>query len=312
MSELSDDLKSFLDVVEKVSASAAATLGDGANPSATLAEAGLVDLAQDTAEEPDSLTWLTHVVRIASKASPSLGFALAARYAADRALGDRVDGANATFALASAGSPAVVTTLLAPDAVVVLDVDESHVRIAPWSILAEGATQQARTGLRQAKLESIDVPPTSESVTVNPRDLLADWDLLTGAVLIGITRSAIESASGYVLERRQFGAPIGSFAGLRALVAEMVLRADGVESLLDIRSHARSGSESVSAVAGRAAIDTSIDAIQAHGGYGYIEEYPVAELLRDSISVQARAGGRRLHVARVAEIALGSPDRVRG
>ena len=52
-----------------------------------------------------------------------------------------------------------------------------------------------------------------------------------------------------------------------------------------------------------------IDAIQAHGGYGYIDEYPVAGLLRDAISLQARAGGRRLHVARVAERGLGPEGR---
>lgn len=311
MNELDEDLKSFLDVVEKVATSAAATLEGGSDPSAALAEAGLVELARDTAEEPDSLTWLTHVVRVAAKASPSLGFALAARYAADRALGDRAEGANATFALTSAGSSAVVPTLLAPDAVVVLDIDESLVHTAPWSGLSDGATQQARTGLRQARLKSLVMPSTADLVPAEAGDLLADWDLLTGAVLVGIARSAIASTKGYVLERRQFGAPIGSFAGLRALVAEMVLRADGLEALLDIHTQARTGSEGVSAVAGRAAVDTSIDAIQAHGGYGYIDEYPVAELLRDSISVQARAGGRRLHVARVAEAALGSPDRVR-
>ena len=37
-------------------------------------------------------------------------------------------------------------------------------------------------------------------------------------------------------------------------------------------------------------------------------EYPVADLLRDAVSLQARAGGRRLHVARVARRGLGVAD----
>jgi alkylation response protein AidB-like acyl-CoA dehydrogenase len=310
VSDVGDDLKSLLDVVEKVAASAAARLDDDADPSPVLAEAGLVELAQDTAEEHDSLVWLTHVTRVVAETSPSLGFALAARYAADRALGERAAGLNGTFALASTGSPAVVPAALAPDTVVVLDTDDMLVRTAPRSGVPDVASGP-RTGLRRARLETLAVPAASGTGRADAPEVLGDWDLLTGAVLLGIARAAVASTSSYVMERRQFGAPIGSFAGLRALIAEMVLRTDGLEALLLARTTMRGGGESVSAVAGRVAVDTCIDAIQAHGGYGYIEEYPVAELLRDAISVQARAGGRRLHVARVAETALGSPDRAR-
>ena len=39
--------------------------------------------------------------------------------------------------------------------------------------------------------------------------------------------------------------------------------------------------------------DVALDAIQVHGGYGYIEEYPVAAMLRDAISLRARSSARR-------------------
>ena len=63
------------------------------------------------------------------------------------------------------------------------------------------------------------------------------------------------------------------------------------------RTVLRSAARASSAVAGRAAVETAIDAIQAHGGLRLHRRVPVAELLRDAISLQARAGGRRLHVA---------------
>ena len=136
-------------------------------------------------------------------------------------------------------------------------------------------------------------------------DVLADWDLLSSAVLIGIAQRAIRATHAYVMERRQFGAPIGSFSGLRALVAEMDLQAAAVRAMLDAALANDEPTETISAAAGRAAVDISLAAVQAHGGYGYIDEYPLTALVRDAVSAQARAGGRRLHIARVAERSLG-------
>jgi hypothetical protein len=310
MNAMSEDLVSFLDVVEKVATSLADEAGDLSRASGPLAETGLVDLAQDTADEPDSLLWLTHTVRVAAQSFPSLGFVLAARYAADRALGERAATAAATFSLSVGGSRPVAPTALTPESVVILETDEAVVRTATWADLADLAEHEARSGLRESRQATVVLPAGAVSVDSDVREVMRDWDLLTGAAFVGITRRAVDTTSSYVLERRQFGVPIGSFAGLRALVADMTLKADGVRALLDVSAVHGSPSESVSAVAGRAAIDICIDAIQAHGGYGYIDEYPLAGLLRDSISLQARAGGRRLHVARVAERALGRREAV--
>jgi Acyl-CoA dehydrogenase, C-terminal domain len=310
----SEDLLSFVDVVDKVAASVADRMDDRAYVDRSLAEAGLLELAQDTADEADSLQWLTHVVRASSQASPSLGFALASRYAADRALGARAVGAGASFTLALSGHRPVVTTLLEHATVVVLEPERPAVRTVSWAAVAGSATQDARSGLAHAGLVTVDVPddqPGAEEGSAHVEQVLADWDLLTGAVFAGILVRALDTTSAYVLERRQFGVPIGSFAGLRALVADMAVRADAVQALLETSADRLSPSESVSVVAGRAAVEACLDAIQAHGGYGYIEEYPVAGLLRDSLSLQARAGGRRLHVARVAARRLGAPDRTR-
>jgi hypothetical protein len=311
MSTLSEDLTSFLEVVEKVASPMAEGAGGLSDASGTLAETGLLDLAQDTADEPDSLHWLTHTVRVASQSSPSLGFVLAARYAADRVLGERAATTAATFCLSVGGSRPVVPTALDPESVVVLETDEAVLRTVRWADMADSAQHEARSGLRGSGLATVVVPMDAPAVDSDVREAMRDWDLLTGAAFVGITRRAVASTSQYVLERHQFGVPIGSFAGLRALVAGMTLKAEGLQALLEASAEHGSPSESVSAVAGRAAVDICIDAIQAHGGYGYIDEYPLAGLLRDAISLQARAGGRRLHVARVAERRLGRREGVR-
>jgi len=54
------------------------------------------------------------------------------------------------------------------------------------------------------------------------------------------------------------------------------------------------------ATSGRTAVAVALDAIQVHGGYGYIEEYPVAAMLRDAISLRARSFARRDAVAALA------------
>ena len=192
--------------------------------------------------------------------------------------------------------------------VVIPDVDGSETFVVSWGDVKDSAEVEQRTGLAAARLASFPVPSTAESVPAEGSSVLMSWDLLAGAALVGIADRAVRATQTYVLERKQFGVPIGSFAGLRALVAEMQLRVEPVRALLDLAVEDPAASDSVAALAGRAAVANCLDAIQAHGGYGYIAEYPIAGLLRDAVSLQARAGGRRLHVARVARRGLGLPD----
>jgi alkylation response protein AidB-like acyl-CoA dehydrogenase len=87
----------------------------------------------------------------------------------------------------------------------------------------------------------------------------------------------------------------------RAPVADMALKVDAVQALFDGALTAGARTERVAASARRTAVEGWIDAIQTHGGYGCFDKYPLAGLIRDAISLQACAGGRRLHVARVAD-----------
>ena len=311
MSSLSKDLQNYLEVVSKVAASVADATGSLDDVRGPVASAGLLDLAADTADEPDALHWLAHTVRVAAESSPSLAYVLAARFAAVRAVGTEIEAPEATFGMSVDGSRPVIASALTPETVVILEVnpgDQGRVRALPWTDIVDSLIEEPRTGLKQTRLVTIGSNEPDAGSELAAPNAFSDWDLLTGAMLAGIARRATRATQTYVQERRQFGVPIGSFAGLRAIVGEMELRVDATEALLDRALESGASIESVSAVAGQATIDTCLDAIQTFGGYGYMDEYPLSGLLRDAVSIQARAGGRRLHVSRVAFRVLGPRD----
>ena len=304
MSSMSTDLTNFLEVVEKVTQSVADDAPLTAEGLAAVGHAGILDLALDAGDLDDADAWIAHTVRVAAHDSPSLAFLLAARYAAQRALtGHGDEQPHPTFAVGAA--EVVAPTALAPSGIVVVDLVTESARLTEWSEV--DICEQRRTGLKGAALVTVRLSPATPGtpLTTGPK-ALRDWELLTSAALLGIAEAAHRTAIQYANARHQFGVAISSFAGLRALLGEMELRTRGLASMLDAALSGDRASAEVAATAGRVAVSVAIDAIQVHGGYGYIEEYPVAGLLRDAVSLQARSGGRRAHLARVATRAIGT------
>jgi hypothetical protein len=289
-----------------------------------LDESGLSTLGRDTYDMDTSLGWVSETLREVAHVSASVSFALAARYVADRAavrddLADPVSGSLSSGVgsgtLISNGGPGptgaavVVPWLFRPSAVLVMD---SSARTSGWAAPVEDPGHGAgrpRTGLAQAVLRDLAVPPLADRDAAASEAALHEWALLTASVCVGVAEGSLRDAETYAAVRSQFGAPIATFAGLRALMAEMHVRTAAARSL--VRAAVESGpggdaSWTALAAAGRAAVDVSLDAVQVHGGYGYTEEYPVAARLRDAISLRARGGGHRAAVAGVATSRLGA------
>lgn len=288
-----------------------------------LDQAGVLDLGADTADLDGAARWLSGTVATIARRSPAIAFSLAGRYAAQRALvaiGEDATNAAAGRAvgLDDAGqlrplddSAVALPMVLDPALVVIIEGDgRSGVIVAPGSLRD---CEVARTGLDGADLRTFELElaggralPASVAAAAS-RDL----ELLITSVMLGTAEGALEVSETYASQRRQFGAPIGSFAGLRAILAEMRQRIAVVRSLLEL-ALAAEGDEAelrvleASAAAGRAVVQVAIEAIQVHGGYGYIEEYPVAGLLRDAVSLRAAALPRRLVLARLADDRLGA------
>jgi alkylation response protein AidB-like acyl-CoA dehydrogenase len=124
-------------------------------------------------------------------------------------------------------------------------------------------------------------------------------ELLLGAALCcGIGRAAVDQATHYLRDRRQFGRPLSEFASLRAMVSKMAVDV-AAAAALTFAAAKRPGTVAAAgaaAAAAASAVSVAIDAVQLHGGYGWTTEYPVERLMRDAASARARLGGSRATV----------------
>jgi isovaleryl-CoA dehydrogenase len=112
--------------------------------------------------------------------------------------------------------------------------------------------------------------------------------VLTGGPL-GLMQSALDLALPYVRDRRQFGQPIGSFGIMQAKIADMYTqlqssRAFAYQVARDYDGGHRSRIDAASCLlhASEAAVQVALEAIQALGGNGYINEYATGRILRDA------------------------------
>ena len=108
------------------------------------------------------------------------------------------------------------------------------------------------------------------------------------ALAVGLAQGAYESARRYAFERRQFGVAIGTFPSIRA---KLVRHASAVQAarLLTLRAAwlkdqgRRMTLESSMAklFSSEIAVRASEDAVQIHGGYGFVKDYPAEKFFRD-------------------------------
>ena len=128
---------------------------------------------------------------------------------------------------------------------------------------------------------------------------------------LGAAQAALDTAQRYMLERKQFGKAIGDFQGLQFKLADMLtnlVAARQMVRMAAVKLDQKDPEASVySAMAKRFATDVGFnvcnDALQIHGGYGYIREYPLERYVRDSRVHQILEGTNeimRLIIARRA------------
>jgi alkylation response protein AidB-like acyl-CoA dehydrogenase len=109
------------------------------------------------------------------------------------------------------------------------------------------------------------------------------------ALSVGIARGAFDAALAYAGLRRQFGRAIGEFQGIRFKLADMATLVDAARLLTERAADAKDAGGKTTALsaqaklyASEAAVRVSEEAVQIHGGYGYIKDYPVEKFWRDS------------------------------
>ncbi|WP_166136822.1 acyl-CoA dehydrogenase family protein [Nocardioides ochotonae] len=106
---------------------------------------------------------------------------------------------------------------------------------------------------------------------------------------VGIVQGCLEAAVDYATTRTQFGRPIASFQLVQDLIADISLDADAARllvwrcaDLLDRGEPVGVAASKAKLFASEAAVRAANNALQVHGGSGYIDDYPVAKYLRDA------------------------------
>jgi butyryl-CoA dehydrogenase len=110
-----------------------------------------------------------------------------------------------------------------------------------------------------------------------------------GAGCVGIAQGCLDAAVAYTTERRQFGRSVASFQLVQELLADIAVETEAARLLVWRAAATADRGERYTVEASYAkyfasevAVRAANAALQAHGGYGYVDEYPVGKYLRDA------------------------------
>jgi short-chain 2-methylacyl-CoA dehydrogenase len=144
-------------------------------------------------------------------------------------------------------------------------------------------------------------------------EALADGRVAIGALSVGLARGCLEESVEYAGERQAFGKPIGAFEALQFKIADMKVAVDTARlAVLNAawrrdRGKPFATEASVAKLyASEVATTCAREAVQVHGAYGYVEEFPVARFYRDAKVLEIGEGTNEIQRLLIAR-ALGLP-----
>ncbi|MES2766274.1 MAG: acyl-CoA dehydrogenase [Bacteroidota bacterium] len=106
---------------------------------------------------------------------------------------------------------------------------------------------------------------------------------------LGIAQGAMEASINYSKERKAFGKPIADLQAIQMKLADMAVKISASRLLIhkaatlkDKHENYRQAAAMAKLMASKSAVEITLQAIQVHGGYGYVREYHVERMLRDA------------------------------
>lgn len=169
----------------------------------------------------------------------------------------------------------------------------------------------------QVKLPSEQrVGAENSSVKMMMKNLDLERVTIAG-ISLGIARGAIEAATQYAKERKQFNKAIGSFQQIQERLAEAAASYEACRALtyncakmwdegMLVGKEASSMGAMAKLMSAQMATKVSLDAIQILGGYGYTREFPVERMMRDAKLIEIGAGTNEIMRLIIARQMLGS------
>ncbi len=170
-------------------------------------------------------------------------------------------------------------------------------------------------------LEDVRVPAANvlgevnKGVAVMMSGLDSERAFLAGESL-GLAGRALELSISYARERQQFGQPIGNFQLIQGKLAGMYVQVESARWLVyrtaaaaaaAARDGRRFGKEAAAAIMYAAEVSTrvALDAMQIHGGYGYLNDSPIGRIVRDAKLLEIGAGTTEIRKTIIARELLG-------
>ncbi|NDQ58103.1 MAG: acyl-CoA dehydrogenase [Acidipila sp.] len=125
---------------------------------------------------------------------------------------------------------------------------------------------------------------------VNSLQILDGGRISIAALALGIAQGALEAATKYAKQRRQFGQPISEFQGIQFKLADMATQVEAARALTYrvawMADHGDMRHTKESAMAklftSEVAVRVANEAVQVFGGYGYVKDYPAEKYYRDA------------------------------
>ena len=133
-----------------------------------------------------------------------------------------------------------------------------------------------------------------------------------GALAVGLAQAALDASIPYAQTREQFGRPIGTFQGVAFMVADMATEIEAARQMVWKAAWLKDQGRDYGLTAAQAKLFASEvssratnDAIQIHGGYGYVTDYPVERYLRDAKLTEIGEGTSQVQRLVIARKILG-------